>query len=255
MKTLCEDPEQTRLVPAKVKRHILPPEVQLSRFLGTKNCKTLDISESRPLRHWKGIGCDEDGVVRTIEYQYEDLLNVEWFELPETIRDVHITDCSLSCSFDLSWFPRGTTKICVEWNHLSGSLNFDDIPPKLESLDIRSNRMNGTLDLSALPEGLVELDLGRNLFTGNIDLSSLPSTLRALVLDQNSLLGLVDVTKMREGIQTLFLYQNHFTGVLDFRHVPNTLQRFNVKGNTCEVLAPDHGWHVSPSECYRRNGT
>jgi hypothetical protein len=141
--------------------------------------------------------------------------------LVQTVRDMAPKDPSWTNeTVPCSWMGVGcdsnsmVTSIAWTVMELSGTINFDSLPPGLEFMDLSHNQFSGVpplyyanwppafkvLDLSfnfltgdpditAFPEGMLEVHLNNNLFDFTPSLNTLPATLQTLDLSFNAFCG------------------------------------------------------------------
>ena len=83
---------------------------------------------------------------------------------------------------------------------LSGSINFQMLPRRLELLNLSYQELVGDIDLQALPDTMKDLFLRSCNFTGTLDFGNLPRGLTNLHVMKNKISALVSLTNLPNGI-------------------------------------------------------
>ena len=110
-------------------------------------------------------------------------------------------------------------------NHfgISGSVSFDKLPDKLETLSLYGNKLSGNVNFNGIPNTLTELNLGFNKFSGSIDFSPLPRGMVRLNLRHNLFTGTIDPQTLPPALVGLFLDGNRLEGTYHASKFPVTL--------------------------------
>ena len=111
---------------------------------------------------WNGIGCDENGALRSMRIDNSrtwnpTLVDMQW--VPPTAQTVSIRNVKLYGGFEASALPRDLRflflKNCmwrVGYSDIAGSLSFEKLPKKLEEMFLIGNLYRGTINIKELPK-------------------------------------------------------------------------------------------------------
>ena len=215
----------------KVRGSELPPEYELVRFIADVKNACSSWKVSTPAYKWKGVYCDADSRVTTINWDITRLRefalddrgpsgslcgSLEWAYLPRTVQQFGVRTHELSGTVPLDLLPPGLTDFCVYSNTFSGEVNLTNLPRTLVQLVLASNEFKGCVDFTHLPPHLVSLDVSYNQLSGQVDFSCLPNMLKRLDLSANQFEGPVSFDKIPLNLEVLGLQQNeNLCGKLD----------------------------------------
>ena len=120
--------------------------------------------------------------------------------------------------------------IRFEWK-LLGTLNFQNVPPMVESLIFVNSDFDGSVDTSELPSGLKKLMLSVTTLSGTFAMESLPNSLTEMNIPQNKFSGSCNLTSLPSGMQSLRARANCFTGSFTLQHLPASLEFLDLSEN------------------------
>ncbi|KAL3941684.1 MAG: hypothetical protein SGBAC_003997 [Bacillariaceae sp.] len=220
---------------------------------------------------WRGMKCDENGMLIEIKLSNEQLdgvLPTEWGffthlksidlsnnglqgNIPEELYDLtgleqiflykNQFDGTISSKigklFDLTHFH-------VSHNKISGSIPVElgSVRQNIRQLryfNVHRNQMTGSIPSNMRLRQMFYMDLGNNKFSGNLptNLGEEYVRLRHLFLDHNNFEGPVPESYINAGngrIQTLTLNDNNFSGAFPWNHeVFNRMRKFDITLYTC----------------------
>ena len=221
----------------KVHLTLLPPEMELDRFLSRTTGRHHSWStENDACKLWDGVKCEDQKVVELSWTSFGLSGSVEWRFLPRTVRHV-----DLGRLYDVSNKLTGRIQTCdlpdslecliVDRNSFCGELETQTFPSAMRNFEARENCLEGSVDLTALPCGQSTLDLNNNDLSGRIFLDSLPPQLRYLYLSHNRLSGEVNLTTLPEMLLELTATGNLLIGDLDLSRLPQSLRLLHLSGN------------------------
>mmetsp|Transcript_33726 Transcript_33726/g.52746 ORF Transcript_33726/g.52746 Transcript_33726/m.52746 type:complete len:262 (-) Transcript_33726:31-816(-) len=203
----CVDPAL-----GKVDKASLSQEVLMELFIGDIEY-TADIvgnaTYPAPMNQWKGVVLNSS----------EEVISIDWWAM------------NLHGKIPWEWIPVTVTRICINKNHLSGTLNLTVLPDGFRSLEVASNDFSGSIDLCHLPATMVTLMLYNNRLRGTVNLENLPSSMKLVVLKLNRFVGELCFTKLPENLRVLDVAENKFSGVVDLTSLPCEMTQIVLHNN------------------------
>ena len=117
--------------------------------------------------------------------------------------------------------------IDINWNtkNLNGSIEWTNLPPNLQNLNLNKNTLTGVLP-ELLPESLVSFNIGHNNVNGTLPIT-IPSKLIKLAVDDNFIRGSYNGI-WPPGLQELWLNDNLMSGYIPLDTLPSTLKTLNI---------------------------
>ena len=227
---------------AKVRGGTLPPELELSRFLGDVHNLRSSWSVETPIHKWEGVRCNEEGNVEEISWPTFALRGTihQWSYLPSTLRVLCLgpmlgTGNELEGKLITEDLPRQVKRLVLSNNNFTGPVNFEAIPADVVKFDLFGNSFSGEVIFNNLPSRLEYFDLGRNEFSGKVCMAHLPHSLTVMDLSRNNFSGTLEMTSLCPKIKVLYLNHNRFTGIVDLSKLPSTLVILQLFGNSIQV--------------------
>ena len=206
---------------AKVNTCNIPQEYLLERFVGTIAMFDESWNISNPACDWLGLTCDEQGIVKKIEW--------------ESLGPMPTEELCTTLMVDL--LPGSLTTLTLVESGFAGNVDFGSLPPQLEVLKLSYNAFNGTADLENAPQTLQEVILDENLFRNCPNWTSLPTSLIYLSIQGNQLRGELQLQMLPPKLVTLALSGNRLSGDLDLNHLPATMEEVYLSLNMFDGFA------------------
>ena len=120
---------------------------------------------------------------------------------------------------------------------MSGSVNLDYLPPKIESFEIfrppgsPKGSIAGTMDIASLPRTLRELDVMRNVLSGPLEIPKLPPKMEKFAIAGNLFFGECDISHLPATMRYFCAQMNKFRGTVCLDALPDSLVELSLRNN------------------------
>ena len=219
----------------KVSSSLLPPEIELSRFVADFKNTDPSWSSSTPACKWSGIICLDstrpEEVTNMEWHQYSLRGTPNWKYIPHSVLDLNMFENFLTGELPLDVLPLELKFLYLGSNQLNGSLPTQDLPSSLIEAYLWGNSFSSTLDLSILPITLTEFSVAHNKFFGSLNLTTLPRSMTELQLENNAFTGSIDLGSLPPSMNDLNININRIEHVSGLNSLPLTLRELNVTNN------------------------
>ena len=161
--------------------------------------------------------------------------------LPKRLRAIFAISSGTSGTIDFRHFSQETETIYIGGNQLSGSVQIYHLV-NISRLSAENNLLEGSMDLQNLPKKLISLDLNANQLTGTVNLNALPPLLEGLYLQNNNLTGSFVIDSLPRSLRTVNLASNQFE--MEALVVPvgaKKLPKIDLSGNGIKMVTNTKG--------------
>ena len=159
---------------------------------------------------WPNITCDSESRVAEVDQLPSGHGEVDLVNIPPRVTSFRMVD-SLICGTLTSRLPGSLTCFFISMNCFDGTVNFCDLPPKIDMFCINCNNFCGSADLSKLPFSLRVLNLAFNKFSGTLCLTKLPPLFETMYLTGNNFNGCFQFINAPRNLQGIIAEENNFS--------------------------------------------
>ena len=161
--------------------------------------------------------------------------------LPKRLKKMYAIGSGTSGTIEFRHFSQETETIYIGGNQLSGSVQIYHLV-NVQLIHADNNLLDGSIDLQNLPKNLISLDLSVNQLTGTVNFGSLPPLLRDLYLQNNNLTGSFVIDSLPQGLYRVNLASNQFE--METLVVPvgaKKLPKIDLSGNGVKMVTNTKG--------------
>ena len=138
---------------------------------------------------------------------------------------------------DFQYVPPTLQSLEIEDCELRGTLDTASLPASLRVLQVNRNQLKGPFDTKSLPQEIRTVNISSNKFSGSLVIEALPSRIENFNASKNNFSGAINLCELPISLCSLLIHDNALSGKLEMRNVPKTLGSVMVHMNEFDTEA------------------